>query len=96
MTVFFLAKSRTETRPRATRVSVVVQVSWTSHRVPTTVAALCLPFVRKRPAPSPYRRRLRFFFAAAFALPAPHASRSTSVSVVSVDPLAWATLKTPS
>ena len=38
MTVFLASKSRTETRPRTTRVSVVVQRSSTSHLVPTTVA----------------------------------------------------------
>ena len=40
--VFFLCvtKSSTCTTPCATRVSVVVQVSWTSHFVPRTVAAL--------------------------------------------------------
>ena len=82
MTVFLSSKSRTETRPRTTRVSVLVQRSSTSHLVPTTVAALCLPFVRNLPLPSPHSRRF-FFFAAAIALPAfGQLSFSVSVSVV--------------
>jgi hypothetical protein len=40
ITVFFFTKSRTETRPFVTRVSVDLQRSSTSHFVPTTVAAL--------------------------------------------------------
>jgi hypothetical protein len=99
ITVFSFAKSRTDTRPRATRVSVVVQVSSTSHFVPTTVAALCLPLVRKRPFPSPHSRRLRFFFAAALALPpeALQLSFSTSVrTVIGFLPLVWPSLKIPS
>ena len=83
ITVFFLTKSRTETRPRTTRVSVDVQRSSTSHLVPTTVAALCLPFVRNLPLPSPHSRRFFLRFAAMLALPAfGQRSCSTSVSVV--------------
>ena len=70
ITVFFLAKSRTETRPRTTRVSVDLQRSSTSHLVPTTVAALCLPLVRNLPSPSPHRRRFFLRLAAMLALPA--------------------------
>src|SRR4029078_4695638 len=93
-TVFFFAKSRTFTRPRATRVSVEPQRSSTSHFVPTTVAALCLPFVRKRPLPSPHRRR--FFLPLAAVLAFAHDSLPTSVSVVSgLLPLVWPILKTP-
>ena len=46
-----------------------MHVSWTSHLVPTTVAALCLPFVVKRPLPSPHSRRFLTFFLAIDALP---------------------------
>ena len=68
-TVFFFTKSRTATRPRTTRVSVLVQLSWTSHLVPRTVAELYEPSVRNLPLPSPHRWRFFFFFAAALALP---------------------------
>ena len=60
-----------------------LQRSSTSHLVPTTVAALCLPLVRKRPLPSPHRRRFFFFFAAVLAFDFGHDSFSTSDSVVS-------------
>src|SRR3954454_19245637 len=96
LTVFLLAKSRTETVPRLTTVSVLEHVSCTSHLVPTTVAALCFPFVRKWPLPSPHRRRVFFFLSATFALPAPQLSFPASVSVVSLDFFDWPTLKTPS
>src|SRR5215216_617092 len=90
-------KSRTRTFPRLTRVSVPLQRSSTSHLVPTTVAALCLPLVRNRPLPSPHSRRLRFLLAAAFAFPPPpHCSFPVIASVVSGWlPLRWVTLKTP-
>ncbi len=91
MTVFFFAKSRTETRPRTTRVSVDLQRSSTSHFVPTTVAALCLPLVRNLPLPSPHSRRF-FFLAAAIALPA-FGQLSFSVSVRIV--LGFAALRLP-
>ncbi len=89
ITVFFFTKSRTETRPRTTRVSVEAQRSSTSHLVPTTVAALCLPLVRNLPLPSPQSRRV--LLAAAMARPAfGQLSASTSVSVVSGRaPLPW-------
>ena len=51
-------------------VSVDLQRSSTSHLVPTTVAALCLPLVRNLPSPSPHRRRFFLRFAAMLALPA--------------------------
>src|SRR5687767_10890859 len=96
MTVFFFAKSRTETRPRTTRVSVELQRSSTSHFVPTTVAALCLPLVRNLPLPSPQRRRF-FFLAAAIALPSlGQLSFSVSVRVVvGLDPFPCPILKMP-
>ena len=97
ITVFFFTKSRTDTLPRVTRVRVDVHLSSTSHLVPTTVAALCLPLVRNLPLPSPHRRRF-FFLAAAIALPAfGQLSFSTSVSVVSgLAPLPCPSLKMPS
>ena len=97
ITVFFFTKSRTETRPRTTRVSVDVQRSSTSHFVPTTVAALCLPLVWNLPLPSPHSRRF-FFLAAATAFPAfGQLSFSTSVSVVNgLAPLPWLIRKMPS
>ena len=72
-------------------------MSSTSHLVPTTVAALCLPLVRNLPLPSPHSRRF-FFLAAAIALPAfGQLSFSTSVSVVSgLAPLPCPSLKMPS
>src|SRR5215468_4545233 len=82
-TVLCLTKSRTLTLPRATFVSVDVQRSSTSHFVPTTVAALCLPLVWNRPFPSPHNRRFFFFLAAALALPLPHESLPVMASVVS-------------
>src|SRR3954471_11480593 len=83
MTVLRLTKSRTATRPCTTRVSVVAQVSWTSHLVPRTVAELKEPLVRNLPLPSPHSRRFFFFFLATLALPAAlQLSFSTSVSVV--------------
>ena len=65
MTILFLrlAKSRTTTVPRLTVTLVLPQRSSVSHFVPLTVAAPCLPFVRKRPLPSPHSRRTFFFFA---------------------------------
>ena len=79
-------------------VSVDVQRSWTSHLVPTTVAALCLPFVRNRPLPLPHRRRFFFFFAAAFAclLALQPVSFSTSRrTVIGLSPFVWLSLKMP-
>src|ERR1044072_1067452 len=99
VTVFFLTKSRPLTLPPATLVSVDVQRSSTSHLVPTTVAALCLPLVVKRPLPSPHRRRFFFFFAAALALPVALHPVSFSTSVRTVTgflPLVWPSLKMPS
>ena len=83
-TVFRFTKSRTETFPRSTRVSVHVQRSSTSHLVPRTVAELYWPLVRNLPLPSPHSRRFFFFLAAALALPLAlqPVSFSTSVSVV--------------
>src|ERR1044072_1146131 len=96
VTVFFLTKSRTLTLPRATFVSVDVQRSSTSHLVPTTVAALRLPLVWKRPLPSPHSRRfLTFFFLAIDALPfaLQPVSFSTSVRIViGFLPLVWVSL----
>ena len=97
ITVFFLTKSRTDTRPRTTRVSVDLQLSSTSHLVPTTVAALCLPFVRNLPLPSPQSRRFFFFLAAAIALPAfGQLSFSTNVrTVIGLAPLVCVSRKMP-
>src|SRR4051794_2149317 len=98
-TVFFLTKSRTWTLPRATFVSVDVQRSSTIHFVPTTVAALRLPLVWKRPLPSPQRRRFLTFFLAAVALPLAlqPVSFSTSAStVIGFVPLVCVTLNRPS
>ena len=55
ITFFFFAKSRTVTDPRATFVSVLVQLSSTIHLVPRTVAELYEPEVRNLPLPSPQR-----------------------------------------
>src|SRR5215216_926411 len=90
-------KSRTRTFPRLTRVSVPLQRSSTSHLVPTTVAALRLPFVRNRPLPSPHSRRLRFLLDAALAFPdVLQLSFSTSVTtVIGFAPLVWPSLKMP-
>ena len=79
--VFFLTSSRTLTTPWATRVSVVVQVSWTSHLVPRTVAAEYWPLVLELPLPSPHSLRVLGFFAAARALPLALAQSSGSLSV---------------
>src|ERR1044071_6943339 len=99
-TVFFLTKSRTLTLPRATLVSVDVQRPSTSHLVPTTVAALCLPLVVKRPLPSPHSRRFLTFFLALFALPPPLQPVSFSVSESVVRGFLpfffWLNLKSPS
>src|SRR3954469_3452265 len=93
--VLWRTLSRTVTTPCATRVSVPVQESWTSHFVPRTVAALYLPAVRKAPLPSPQSLRVFGFVAAALALALGHfASASTRVRVVI--PLACVTLKIPS
>jgi hypothetical protein len=81
-------------------VNVDVQRSSTSHLVPTTVAALCLPFVRNRPLPLPHRRRFFFFLAAALALPddvLQPVSFSTSVrTVIGRRPFVCPILKMPS
>ena len=64
-----LTKSLTATTPWVTRVSVVVQVSWTSQVVPRTVAALYGPVVRNLPLPLPQSLRdFGFFWAALAAL----------------------------
>ncbi len=52
-----VVKSLTATTPWVTRVRVVVQLSWTSHLVPRTVAALYWPRVRNLPLPSPQSLR---------------------------------------
>jgi hypothetical protein len=95
-----LTKSRTATLPRATRVSVLVQRSSTSHFVPRTVAELYWPFVRNRPLPSPHSRRFLGFFFAADALPLDAlqpVSFSTNVNVViGFAPLDCVTLNSPS
>ena len=78
--------------------SVELQRSSTSHLVPTTVAALRLPFVRNRPFPSPHSLRFFFFFLAAAAAEPLRGqlSRSVSVSVVSgLEPLVWVSLNSP-
>ena len=83
--------------PRVTFVSVLAQRSSTSHLVPTTVAALCLPFVWNLPLPSPHSRRF-FFLAAAIAFPAfGQLNASTSVSVVNgFAAFVWLSRKIPS
>ena len=75
-----------------------MQRSSTSHLVPTTVAALCLPLVRNLPLPSPQRRRFFLRLAAMLALPAfGQLSFSISVSVVvGLPPFVWRSLKMPS
>ena len=93
-----LPKSRTETTPVTTRVSVDLQRSSTSHLVPTTVAALCLPWVLKLPLPSPHSLRFFLPLAAMLALP-PRGQRSFSTSLSVVSGFAarfWAILKMPS
>src|SRR3954469_19377504 len=80
-------------------VSVPLQRSSTYHFVPTTVAALRLPFVWKRPLPSPHSRRFLTFFLAMLALPPPWQPVSFSVSVSVVRgflPFFWRNLKSPS
>ena len=98
LTVLRFPKSRTETTPVTTRVVVLAQRSSTSHLVPTTVAALCLPEVLNLPLPSPHSRRFFLPLAATLARPARgQRSRSTSVRVVSgVAALVWPILKMPS
>ena len=86
MIVLRLALSRTETTPCVTRTSVVVQVSWTSHFVPRTVAAAYEPLVRNLPLPSPHSLRdfgLRFWAARALR---EQSSGSLSVSSVIAPP----------
>jgi hypothetical protein len=93
-----LTKSRTLTRPRTTRVSVEAQRSCVSQRVPTTVAALCFPFVRNLPLPSPHSLR-DFFLLAAAAAEALRGQRSRSVSVnvvTGLEPFVWVSLNSPS
>src|SRR5215475_11631107 len=92
--VLCLTKSLTDTTPLVTRVSVVVQVSCTSHVVPRTVAALYWPRVRKEPEPLPHSLRDFGFLADASALP-PFGHASASVSCCSVTPPASLTLKMP-
>ena len=65
-----------------TFVVVVVHVSWTSHLVPRTVAALYLPDVRNAPLPSPHSLRVFFLAAARLRLAALQSSGSLRVSTV--------------
>ena len=89
--------SRTVTTPSVTRVSVLVQVSCTSHVVPRTVAALYLPAVRNAPLPLPHSLRVLTFLAAALALPEGFLQPvSGSVRVSTVTPPARVSLKMPS
>ena len=93
--VVFLTSSRTRTTPCATLVMVLVQVSWTSHLVPRTVAALYWPRVRNSPLPSPQSLRVLALAAAALAFPSGSPSSfSDRVSVVT--PPDWLSLKMPS
>src|SRR6185295_6016147 len=74
MTVRWRRRSRTETLPLLTRVSVPSQRSSTYHDVPRTVATLLPPRVRNLPLLSlPHSRRggLRFFFLLVAAARAP-------------------------
>ena len=91
-------RSRAPTRGRGPRASASsCSRSSTSHRVPTTVAALCLPFVWNLPSPSPHRRRFFFFLAARLACDRLGSSSfSTSVRiVVGATPLVWPSRKMP-
>src|SRR4051812_17062473 len=97
-TVLCFAKSVTLTFPRATFVSVDEHPSSTSHLVPTTVAALRLPFVWKRPLPSPQRRRFLTFFLAIDAVPLALQPVSFSTrlrTVTGVLDFVWPSLKMP-
>ena len=93
----FLTLSRTVTTPSVTRVSVLVQVSCTSHVVPRTVAALYLPAVRNAPLPLPHSLRVFDLLGGGARLPEGFLQPvSGSVSVRSVSPPARVSLKMPS